>query len=207
MIATNALVNFVVLITILILLWYHHKTWWRTSFTFMKLGGVLDCQRQLSAGARFTNGFLPTIQIRWKLCLVISLLAIRPQQIFAHAMTAQLSCHVQNFVAITIRVEVRVKQNFHQIWIAIEKPLVKRGPELESVISQASTKNFLSTHSFESINGTVAQLLVQLLGMQYTTSIHICIAGLDVTLILKLQLFILYFSSFHLFTLLHWSWN
>ena len=27
-----------------------------------------------------------------------------------------------------IRIEVRVKQNFHRIWIAMEKPLVKRGP-------------------------------------------------------------------------------
>ena len=27
-----------------------------------------------------------------------------------------------------IRVEVRVKRNFHRIWIAMEKPLVKRGP-------------------------------------------------------------------------------
>ena len=54
-------------------------------------------------GARFTNSFLPPIQIRWKLRLAITpLLAIRSQQIFAHATTAQLSCHVQNFVAITI---------------------------------------------------------------------------------------------------------
>ena len=49
-------------------------------------------------GARFTNDFLPAIQIRWKLRLaVIPLLAIRSQQIFAHATTA-----VQNFVAITV---------------------------------------------------------------------------------------------------------
>ena len=27
-----------------------------------------------------------------------------------------------------IRIEVRVKRNFHRIWIAMEKPLVKRGP-------------------------------------------------------------------------------
>ena len=54
-------------------------------------------------GARFTNDFLPAIQIRWKLRLaVIPLLAISTQQIFAHATTAQLSCHVQNFVAITV---------------------------------------------------------------------------------------------------------
>ena len=81
-------------------------------------------------GARFTNDFLPAIQIRWKLPLaVIPLLAIRSQQIFAHATTAQLSCHVQNFVAITVLESRWVKRNFHRIWIAMEKPLVKRGPD------------------------------------------------------------------------------
>ena len=72
----------------------------------------------------------PAIQIRWKLCLpVIPLLAIRSQQIFAHAMTAQLLCHVQNFVAITV-LESRWEWNeiSIEIWIAMEKPLVKRGP-------------------------------------------------------------------------------
>ena len=55
------------------------------------------------AGALVTNGFLPAIQIWWKLHLaVIPLLAIRSRQILAHARTAQLSCHVQNFVAITL---------------------------------------------------------------------------------------------------------
>ena len=54
-------------------------------------------------GARFTNDFLPAIQIRCKLRLaVIPLLAIRSQQIFVYAATAQLSYHVQNFVAITV---------------------------------------------------------------------------------------------------------
>ena len=54
-------------------------------------------------GACFINDFLPAIQIWWRLRLaVIPLLAIRSQQIFAHATTAQLSCHVQNFVAITV---------------------------------------------------------------------------------------------------------
>ena len=62
-------------------------------------------------GARFTNDFLPAIQIRWKLRLaLIPLLAIRSQQIFAHATTAQLSCHVQNFVAITV-LESRWERN------------------------------------------------------------------------------------------------
>ena len=70
--------------------------------------------------------FLPAIQIRWKLRLAITpLLAIRSQQIFAHAMTAQLSCHVQNFVEITV-LESRWEWNE----ISTEKPLVKRAPAM-----------------------------------------------------------------------------
>ena len=54
-------------------------------------------------GARFTTDFLPAIQIRWKPHLAaIPLLAIRSRQFFAHATTAQLSCHVQNFITITV---------------------------------------------------------------------------------------------------------
>ena len=46
----------------------------------------------LGPGARFTNDLLPAIQIRWKLRLAVTLLlAIRSQQNFAHAWTAQLS--------------------------------------------------------------------------------------------------------------------
>ena len=33
-----------------------------------------------------------------------------------------------------IRIEIRVKRNSHRIWIAMEKPLVKRGPGLLSSI-------------------------------------------------------------------------
>ena len=54
-------------------------------------------------GTRFTKDFLLAIQIRWRVRItVISLLAIRSQQILAHATTAQLSCHVQNFVATAV---------------------------------------------------------------------------------------------------------
>ena len=62
-----------------------------------------ECFGLCDPGARFTNDFLPTIQIRWKHRLaVILLLAIRSKQIFVHATTAQVSCHVENFVAITV---------------------------------------------------------------------------------------------------------
>ena len=78
----------------------------------------------LVPGARFTNVFLPAIQIWWKLRLaVIPLLAIRSRQIFAHATTCTKFCSDHS-----IRLEMRVKRNFHRIWNAMEKPLVKRGP-------------------------------------------------------------------------------
>ena len=55
--------------------------------------------------------FCPQFQIQWKLRLAVTpLLAIRSQQIFAHATTVQLSCHVQNFVAITV-LELRWEWN------------------------------------------------------------------------------------------------
>ena len=80
-------------ITSMRLEWNFHRIWITMEKSFVKW----------ASGARFTNDILPAIQTRWKLRLaVIPLLAIRSQQIFAHATTAQLSCHVQNFVAITV---------------------------------------------------------------------------------------------------------
>ena len=72
-----------------------------------------------STGACFTNDFLPAIQIRWKLCIAVILwLAIRSIQMYAHATTAQLSCHVQNFAAITV-----LESRWERIEISIfEKP-------------------------------------------------------------------------------------
>ena len=59
---------------------------------------ILSSVPEWWTGDRFTNDFLPAIQIRWKLRLaVIPLLAVRSQQIFAHATTAQLSYPVQNY--------------------------------------------------------------------------------------------------------------
>ena len=82
-------------------------------------------------GARFTNSFLPAIQIRWKLCLAITLLlAIRSQQFFHMPRTAVVSC--AKFCSDhCIRIDVKVKRHFHRIWIAMEKPLVKRAPDCE----------------------------------------------------------------------------
>ena len=79
-------------------------------------------------GTCFTSDFLLAIQIRWKFRLdVIPFLALRVQQIFAHATTA-VPCTKfgsDHFV----RIMVRLKRNFYQIWIPGEKTLVKRGPE------------------------------------------------------------------------------
>ena len=77
-----------------------HTSLQSMSMIFNALNGDLLLNKP---GASFTNVFLPVIQIRWKFRLAITqLLAIRSQHIFAHAMTAQLSCHIQNFVAITV---------------------------------------------------------------------------------------------------------
>ena len=60
--------------------------------------------KPIDAGARFTNVFFcPQFKFDGNIRLAITpLLDIRSQQIFAHATTAHLSCHVQNFVAITV---------------------------------------------------------------------------------------------------------
>ena len=62
-------------------------------------------------GACFANIFcLPAIQILWKFCLAVTpLLPIRSQLI------------------LFIRIEGRVKRNFHWIWITIRIALVKQG--------------------------------------------------------------------------------
>ena len=45
-----------------------------------------------------------------------------------------------------ISIEMRVKRNFHRIWIAIENPLVKRGPGCPS-FSKSIVTNRLRNHS------------------------------------------------------------
>ena len=51
----------------------------------------------------FTRDFLLTNQIQWKIHLaIIQLLAIISPQSFAHAMSAQLSCLVKNFIVIIL---------------------------------------------------------------------------------------------------------
>ena len=53
------------------------------------------------SGARFTNGFSITIQIRWKFRVTLSSILIQwSLQNFVHGTTAVLSWHVQKFLAI-----------------------------------------------------------------------------------------------------------
>ena len=72
--------------------WFLPCRWWLVSDTWWP-------------GTHFTNNFSITIQIQWKIYSArIQLLVIISQQNLAHATTAQLSCHVPNFVAITLLV-------------------------------------------------------------------------------------------------------
>ena len=74
----------------------------RSSICSRLCNGFLQID-QIFQGLVSLTVFLPTIHIQWKLHLaIIPLLAIRSQQIFVHVTTAQLSCHVQNFVAIIV---------------------------------------------------------------------------------------------------------
>ena len=73
----------------------------------------LDCSHYidvmfaiLQPGDCFSNGIPISIDIpgkaRLAIMIIIPFLAIVSLQTFAHAMTAWLSCHVQNFVAIAV---------------------------------------------------------------------------------------------------------
>ena len=80
-------------------------------------------------GARFTKGFYPQFKydgnfaLPWLRCWPSD----RNKFCTCHDSTAVVPC--TKFCSDHgIRVEVRVKRNFHRIWIAMEKPLVKRGP-------------------------------------------------------------------------------
>ena len=77
-----------------------------------------------SPGAHFINVILPAIQIWWKIPLaIIPLLATRLQKKIctSHVMPCTKFCS-DHFN----RTKVRVKWNFHRIWIAMENLLVNQ---------------------------------------------------------------------------------
>ena len=78
-------------------------------------------------GVGFTNDFLRRNSNSMETSPCNSIAGHQIVTMCAHSRTAQLSCTVQNLCDHCIRIEVRVRKNFHRIGIAIEKPLVKRG--------------------------------------------------------------------------------
>ena len=73
-------------------------------------------------GAHFINHFSIVIQIWWKIGFSICLLqGITSFWNSAHAMTAQLLCHVQHFTVITTLHLMKAEWNFHWIWIMMKK--------------------------------------------------------------------------------------
>ena len=127
-------------------------------------------------GTRFTNGFVPAIQIRWKLRLSITpLLAIRSQQIFAHATTAQLSCHVNNFVAITV---LESRWEWNEIFIELELRRKNRwwngplyGPANSTVFDES--KQFIYALIFISLHLTVYSARPRVNCLPITIFIHL----------------------------------
>ena len=90
-----------------------YRLYYRDSFvahrSYMASGSInVTCippqgRDQYATATRFTKDFYPQFKFDGKFGLaVITLLAIRLQQFFAHVTTAQLSCHAQNFVAIIV---------------------------------------------------------------------------------------------------------
>ena len=78
---------------------------------------------------RFTRDVLSAIQLRWKFHLaVIPLLAIRSQQ-FLH-IARQHTCHMQNFVTITIYIITKFPSNLN---CAMEQNVNWNGPQLQGV--------------------------------------------------------------------------
>ena len=81
-------------------------------YLFLRRYTVKLCNVQISVGSNevYQSTFVTEDVLLWNWWKdwwkfrhgVIPLPAIRSQQIFAHATTAQLACHVQNFVAITV---------------------------------------------------------------------------------------------------------
>ena len=80
-------------------------------------------------GVRFANDSVLVTTIGWKFwccCHPTTGRHLTSLQINLHFKTAQLSCHVRNYVAITVLVwRCEPKRNFCRIRIAMEKPLMK----------------------------------------------------------------------------------
>ena len=76
--------------------------------------------------ARFTNARNSNSMETSPCCYSVAGYQIATNFSTCHDSTAVVPC-TKFYSDHCIRIEQRVKQNFHRIWIAIEKPLVKRG--------------------------------------------------------------------------------
>ena len=80
-------------------------------------------------GTRFTNDFWPEIQSKWNLCLALfPLLAIRSQQFCPRHDSTAVVPYTEFCSDHYVRIEVKVKRNFHRIRTAMEKNASEMGP-------------------------------------------------------------------------------
>ena len=81
--------------------------------------GTVQCIKQTRGPeANFAHDFAITIKIQWNLFASISCPVVILQQNFAHAMTAVLSWHVQNFVA---NIMIRNWINGKLFWLCAQR--------------------------------------------------------------------------------------
>ena len=101
-------------------------TLWRPEFVRVRKPGKLS----QCPWARFTNDFCRnsnSIETS-PCCNSVAGHQIATNFCTCHDSTAVVPC-TKLCSGHCIRIEMRVKRNFHGIWIAMEKPLVKRGPD------------------------------------------------------------------------------
>ena len=78
---------------------------------------IVFCTTPFYSGTHFTNVFFIIIQIQLNIHYPVTpFLVLISMQNFAHAMTTQLWCHVQNSNDWSIGIWMRPKWNFDQIW-------------------------------------------------------------------------------------------
>ena len=104
--------------------------WVKDYIMYMLLFISLTLYNTTRTGARFTDDFLPAISNSMKTspcCNSVAGHQIATNFCTCHDSTAVVPC--TKFCSDhCIRIEMRVKRNFHRIWIAMEKALVKWGP-------------------------------------------------------------------------------
>ena len=127
------------------------------------------------------NDLSTTIIILWKFhAALIQVVVSWLLSNFAHDTTAELLCHVQNFIAIWyMAMELTLKPNFHWIWITMKKSLVKwfPGPHEPFLISLTI---FLFSFKFKSKLVSSDPYTNELIVFNlYTKNPQLCCSGLQ----------------------------